>query len=263
MSLILGITCFSDTVYALSDFETDTQIAQEKQEIKYQEKAKSLLQNVSESAPLTIEGKEELMNYYVDTYIPKKGCDLVELPKDSDIHYQPPKPKPKPKLKPKPEVKTQTITQTKKRDSVKKYPAATISNRGAISMTAEERIWLEKLVQAEAGGESYEGKLAVATVIANRVQSAKFPNSVMGVIKANNGKFHQFQPWDDGRIYKVTPDANTKKAVAQVFDQGVRNLPKDAAYFAVKSIAFDNWMGKTRQHITTIGVHAFFSENPK
>jgi N-acetylmuramoyl-L-alanine amidase len=40
---------------------------------------------------------------------------------------------------------------------------------------------LAHLVQAEAGGEPYAGKVAVAAVVINRIQSGRFPRTVYGV----------------------------------------------------------------------------------
>lgn len=244
-------------------------------EEKRKEKAKKIIDDIPESSPLTLESKEEIVNYYTEKYMPKEGCSLIELPVDSDLDYVPPQPKEEPE----PQEQSDQKEKSGKNEQIQpQNTKSTISASSSqvqanyqpqlyqgnpISMTDEERYWLEKLVQAEAGGESYEGKLAVATVIANRVESSLFPNTVNDVITANNGKFHQFQPWDDGRIYDMVPDNETKKAVAEVFDHGVRNLPEETTYFAVKSIAFDNWMGKTRQYITTIGNHAFFSQHAK
>lgn len=226
-------------------------------EEKRVERAKELIESTPESSPLTIESKEEIIDHYADKYIPKKGCSLLELPPDSDINYVPPKPKEEPK--PEPAPTTQSIQKT---TSTQTPEEPTYSGK-VISMSSEERTWLEKLIQAEAGGEPYEGKLAVATIIANRVESSSFPNTVMEVIKAGNEERHQFSPWDDGRIYNITPDNETKKAVVQVFDKGERNLPNETTYFAVKTVAFNDWMGQTRKYITTIGNHAFFSQHAK
>lgn len=207
------------------------------------QKAEKLIALQSERSPLTLESKEKMIEFYAIQYMPKEGCSLTEdLPPDSDINYVQPKPKKK-------------IIHSKEK---------MVQRSGkAISMTKEERYWLEKMVEAEAGGEPYQGKLAVATVIANRVESPNFPNSVMGVIKANNGERHQFSPWDDGRIYQVTPSTETLRAVIEVFDEGKRVLPADTVYFAMIDVAFRDWMGKTREHVTNIGNHAFFSYYPK
>lgn len=265
-------------------------------------KAKEIIESSPESSPLTMESKEEIVEYYADTYLPTKGCALFEdLPKDSNINYVKPKPKPKKvkrvkqisykKVEHKEIRKTSRnqISQQKPQQPSTTSPQQTtsasqqsqqstaapqtkvpeqkqveeVSNGRTISMSSEDRKWLEKLVEAEATGESYEGKVAVATVIANRVESSSFPNSVIGVIKAGNGRFHQFSPWDDGRIYKINPTNSTKRAVASVFDNGVRNLPSNTTYFAVESIAFDNWIGQTREYVKTIGGHAFFLTNHK
>ena len=65
---------------------------------------------------------------------------------------------------------------------------------------------LAKCVHAEARGESYIGKVAVAAVILNRVNSPDFPNTVYGVI---------YQPWaftctHDGQI-DLEPDRASSK----------------------------------------------------
>jgi spore germination cell wall hydrolase CwlJ-like protein len=49
---------------------------------------------------------------------------------------------------------------------------------------------LANLIYCEARGESYDGKLAVASVVVNRILSSKFPNTMAGVIYQKN----QFAP---------------------------------------------------------------------
>ena len=48
--------------------------------------------------------------------------------------------------------------------------------------TDSDQYLLGAIIQCEAGGESYDGKLAVGSVVMNRVKSSYFPNSVSGVI---------------------------------------------------------------------------------
>jgi len=62
-----------------------------------------------------------------------------------------------------------------KKETVVKY-------RGVINYTDEDLKLLACLVHAEAGTQSYEGKLAVANVVINRVKSSKYPNTIKGVI---------------------------------------------------------------------------------
>lgn len=59
-----------------------------------------------------------------------------------------------------------------------------------ITFDEGDRKLLANLIYCEARGESYEGKVAVGSVVINRVLSSVFPNTVVGVIYAPN----QFAP---------------------------------------------------------------------
>lgn len=52
----------------------------------------------------------------------------------------------------------------------------------AMEASVDETILLAAVVQMEAGGQSYEGKLAVASVVMNRVNSSRYPNTITEVI---------------------------------------------------------------------------------
>lgn len=252
--------------------------------------AEKLLYQAPEATALTENGEKELNEHYVEKYMPVEGCSLVEeLPKTSDINYVPPKPKvkvkPKPKMKRTPKTHSpqknrekKTIKRVAKATSLKTHarhvkkqlvspqaPTTQVASTASsvdeavikgnpISMTPEEREWLEKLVEAESGGEPYQGRVAVATVIANRVEMDVFPNNVMDVITAKN----QFSPFIDGSVHSKIPSAETKRAVAEVFDEGIRSLSSDTAYFCTTAIAPNSWIGKTRPFVKTIGNHSFY-----
>jgi len=66
----------------------------------------------------------------------------------------------------------------------------------AVKGDASDATLLAALIQCEAGGESYEGKLAVGSVVMNRVYSSHFPNTVAGVIYQGG----QFSPVASGRL---------------------------------------------------------------
>ena len=74
-------------------------------------------------------------------------------------------------------------------------PAARAEN--AASSDLETRTLLAKTIQAEAGGEDYEGKLAVGSVIANRVKDKGYGNSYENVILAPG----QFSAWNSVTNY--------------------------------------------------------------
>lgn len=65
-----------------------------------------------------------------------------------------------------------------------------------VSFADGDRKLLANLIYCEAGGEPYNGKLAVGAVVINRVLSSKFPDSVVGVIYQKS----QFSPVGSGRL---------------------------------------------------------------
>ncbi len=72
-------------------------------------------------------------------------------------------------------------------------------NYGQYTTDADTTLLLAALIQCEAGGESYEGQVAVGSVVMNRVRSAAYPNSIHGVIYASG----QFTPAANGKVNRV------------------------------------------------------------
>lgn len=65
-----------------------------------------------------------------------------------------------------------------------------------VTFAEGDRYLLANLIYCEAGGEPYEGQLAVGSVVINRVLSSKYPDTVLGVIYQNK----QFSPVASGRL---------------------------------------------------------------
>jgi spore germination cell wall hydrolase CwlJ-like protein len=68
-----------------------------------------------------------------------------------------------------------------------------------VYVSAEEEELFAALVYCEAGGESYETQLAVASVVVNRINSSRYPNCLVDVIYQKN----QFSPASSGRLAVV------------------------------------------------------------
>ena len=84
------------------------------------------------------------------------------------------------------------------------YRLKLISQREAIASDEDTEKLLAALIQCEAGGESYEGMLAVGAVVMNRVRSQAYPETVFDVIFATG----QFTPVKSGflsRVYNEGP----------------------------------------------------------
>lgn len=94
---------------------------------------------------------------------------------------------------------------------------------GATYVPADgEAYLLAALIQCEAWGEPYEGKLAVGSVVMNRVAHSKFPNTITGVIYQNK----QFSPVASGRLaYRLQAGVTDecKQAAMEVLNGNITN----------------------------------------
>ena len=112
---------------------------------------------------------------------------------------------------------------------------------------------MSEIVYAESKGEPFEGKVAVASVILNRVLSPKFPDTVEGVI---------FQPYAFSCV--INNEINvlpTQECFDAVYEAINGNDPtREALFFYNPEIATCTWMQQVdKTNITPIGNHVFFS----
>ena len=116
---------------------------------------------------------------------------------------------------------------------------------------------LLRIVEAEAGGEDITGKMLVANVIMNRVQSGRFPDTVTEVVyqKNANGKA-QFSPTVNGRIDSVRVSQETVDAVERVL--GGEDSSNGALYFrSVRSNG--TWHDNALRRVVEHGNHIFYT----
>ncbi|WP_228409658.1 spore cortex-lytic enzyme [Radiobacillus deserti] len=104
-------------------------------------------------------------------------------------------------------------------------------------------------VHGEARGEPYEGQVAVAAVILNRIESPSFPNTVSGVIFEPRA----FTAVADGQIW-LTPDESSKKAVLDAINGW--DPTGNAIYYFNPNTATSSWIWG-RPQIKRIGKHIF------
>ncbi|TYS11328.1 spore cortex-lytic enzyme [Bacillus subtilis] len=108
---------------------------------------------------------------------------------------------------------------------------------------------LSQAVYGEARGEPYEGQVAVAAVILNRLNSPLFPNSVAGII---------FEPLAftavaDGQIY-MQPNETAREAVLDAINGW--DPTEEALYYFNPDTATSAWIWG-RPQIKRIGKHVF------
>ena len=119
---------------------------------------------------------------------------------------------------------------------------------------------LLRIVEAEATGESIEGRMLVANVVLNRVENDLFPDSVVEVVFDNRGGMNQFSPVKDGRYYSVTVSDETIEAVERVLCG--EDESQNALFFAARKYADPSsmeWFDENLQYLYTCGGHEFFT----
>ena len=136
-----------------------------------------------------------------------------------------------------------------------KNEAAAVAVQTAVTQqtfsTAELEL-LARLVQAEAGGESFTGKVAVAATVLNRVQSPIYPNTISGVIYQVAYGF-QYCSVRKGTVNRPA-DAEARRAVQEAL-QG--NDPTGGALSFYNPVQATNVWIRTRPVHARIGNHIF------
>jgi len=126
---------------------------------------------------------------------------------------------------------------------------AAVPARASWGYSEEDIMILARTVHGEARGEPYEGQVAVAAVVLNRIANPAFPNTVAGVV---------FQPGaftavDDGQIW-LEPNETAFKAVRDALNGW--DPTGEAMYYFNPVTATSKWIW-SRPQIKRIGKHIF------
>ncbi|NQX46240.1 spore cortex-lytic enzyme [Paenibacillus tritici] len=130
-----------------------------------------------------------------------------------------------------------------------KSNTAELSSGNSMGLSENDLKIMANAVYGEARGEPFEGQVAVAAVILNRVKSPSFPNTPSGVI---------FQPGAftavaDGQIY-LEPNEQARKAVQQALSGW--DPSGGCIYYFNPKTATSKWIW-SRPQVKTIGEHIF------
>ena len=126
---------------------------------------------------------------------------------------------------------------------------------------SDEEVYLTaQLVHHEAHNQAYNGKVAVAEVVLNRVQSSLFPDKVNDVI-FQNGQFTSLR-----RLKNINPTELELRIAYHVLNGNLRVLnDKDVMYFrnpkitsGISASTKKDW--GNLEYATYIGEHAFYSQ---
>lgn len=157
-----------------------------------------------------------------------------------------------------------TTSSSKPSNSTNTKPSSSSSNNTVASAPSNSAsqtsnyndavYWLSRIIEAEASGEPFKGKVAVGEVILNRVKCEEFPNTIWGVIFDKNFGI-QFEPVANGTIYN-TPSEDSILAAKTALNGS--DYVGECLYFLNPTIAKSTWITKNREYYTTISKHEFY-----
>lgn len=144
--------------------------------------------------------------------------------------------------------------------SVQNVKSAVI-NSGSSAYSDEEVFLAAQLIHHEAHNQTYNGKVAVAEVLINRVKSSLFPNTVDAVV-TQEGQFSHSR-----RIKNIQPSDVELRIARSVLNGSLRVFnDSDVLYFRNPKVTsgfsakVDRDWGEL-DYVTYIGDHAFYSQN--
>jgi spore germination cell wall hydrolase CwlJ-like protein len=136
-----------------------------------------------------------------------------------------------------------------KRKQIESICTATkITYRKKLSYSKNDIKLLACLVHAEAGGQTYEGKLAVANIVINRILSRKYANTINGVIYQSG----QFSVVNNGSLKKLLHNYDnftsgsylTSIKAAKAALQGINNMGSRLYFHAYKTAIAKGYQNK-------------------
>ncbi|MDT8861252.1 cell wall hydrolase [Alkalihalobacillus sp. MEB130] len=146
------------------------------------------------------------------------------------------------------EINLHKSNPTSESNSVEAYSNETYTDE--LVLSENELDLLARIVRAEAQTEPFEGKVAVADVVLNRVESSEFPDTIEEVIYEPR----QFQPVSNGQVNKPADEESIEAVAAAISD--MRNITEDSLFFYNPDIATNRWLD-TRETTVVIGQHVF------
>lgn len=115
----------------------------------------------------------------------------------------------------------------------------------------DDLFWLSRVIYAESGDQTITGMIGVGNVVLNRVNSEKFPNTILEVLAQKN----QFSTYRSGALANRTPNSQSVIAAKLVMDGAVVEGLEIAFYFDGTP---NSWAARHRTCIAVIDGHNFY-----
>ena len=157
--------------------------------------------------------------------------------------------------------KAKTKAETKAKEDIYSLSKKDAKSSYVVDVSKKEIDMLERIVQAEAGGEDMVGKILVVNVILNRMADDSFPDNVEDVIFQNKKGEYQFSPVEDKSYWKVKVSDNTEEAVQRALEG--EDYSEGALYFVAKkrtNKSSARWFDENLKWLFKHGGHEFYKE---
>lgn len=116
----------------------------------------------------------------------------------------------------------------------------------------------EYILMAEGGYEPFEGKLAICSVIINRVFSNEFPDTLVDVITQKG----QFEPVTKNTLFSKQPTEDVKYAVKTILNMSYNEMNEEFGNFMFFKVTSSDKSWQSNIHyVTTIGKTDFYAFN--
>lgn len=133
-------------------------------------------------------------------------------------------------------------------------PVEFVSDKPALNFSPDELDLFARLVHSEAAGEPFQGQVAVAASILNRLSSPLYPDTMKEVVYQVSNGYYQYSPVLDGRINSPAGDS-ARKAVQEAIAGS--DPSGGATGFYNPSKTWNQWV-RSQPVTVTIGNHVFF-----
>ncbi len=120
--------------------------------------------------------------------------------------------------------------------------------------TNEDILLIAQVLHCEAYRNSFDGQIAVANIITNRVKSSLFPNSVREVIYDRRYGSVQFSIAYNGMLDNTPDRVNILAAKCALSGEIVA---RDCLFYQADYVK-DSWTNKNREYALSVGGNAFF-----
>ena len=135
----------------------------------------------------------------------------------------------------------------KARRRQEQFTEATEIINEAYDATTSEIMLMAAVIQCEAGGECYEGQVAVGAVILNRVRSSKYPNSISEVVYAPA----QFTPASNGKVDRLLASGAIRQSCIRAAQEAINGIDPTGGCVSFRQT-------KSGHSGFVIGGHVFF-----